>query len=253
VSRPTQDAALDASLRAIADKRVFFGHQSVGQELMAGVQDLVRERGVGPSVLEWRATSDVPQGISHAMNGRNKEPLSKIQAFEAALSGPLRGQTDVAFFKFCYVDITDSTDVDALFREYEAAMARVAAANPQTRFLHVTSPVTELEGGLKGTLKRILGRRLEGFEENYHRERFSALVRARYGPEGTVFDLAEVEATYPDGSKNTFVRSGQAIPALIPAYSYDGKHLNEVGRRRAAAGLVEALARMVDSGPPSSP
>lgn len=244
-----QVAAVDASLRDLAGKRIYFGHQSVGQELMAGVQDLVRERGFGPSVVEWRDSSALPEGFSHAMNGRNKEPLTKIQAFEETMSGPLRGQADVAFFKFCYVDITDSTDVDALFREYEAAMSRVAAANPQTRFLHVTSPVTELEGGIKGTLKRVLGRRLEGFEENYHRERFSGLVRSRYGPEGTVFDLAELEATFPDGSKNTYVREGQAIPALIPDYSYDGKHLNEVGRVRAAAGLVQALARVSQSAP----
>lgn len=250
MSAPKDAASLDEALRTVAGKRVFFGHQSVGQEIMAGVQDLVRERGVGPSVAVWSpGVPLVPGTFAHAMNGTNKEPLTKIRAFEETMTGPLREQADVAFFKFCYVDIGEATDVEALFREYEASMERVAAANPRTRLLHLTSPVTVLEGGLKGTVKRILGRRLEGFEENYHRERFSDLVRARYGPEGTVFDIAALECARPDGRKHTYERNGQAIPALIASYSYDGKHLNEVGRRHVAAGLVEALARLAQDTP----
>ena len=249
---PRDPAALDAALRSLSDKRLFFGHQSVGQELMAGVQDLVRDRGVGPAVAVWQPDAPLAPGtIAHAMNGKNKEPLTKIRAFEETMTGPLRGQADIAFFKFCYVDIQDSTDVEGLFREYEASMDRVAAANPQTRFLHVTSPVTELEGGFKGTLKRVLGKRLEGFEENYHRERFSDLVRARYGPDGSVFDIAAFESSRPDGGKNTYERNGQAVPALIAAYSYDGKHLNEPGRRLVAEGLVESLARLSEGAPAS--
>ena len=95
------DAALDAALKTLSAKRVYFGHQSVGEELMAGVGDLVKERGVGPAVVAWRPGTPVAPGtIAHAMDGKNKERLSKIRAFEETMTGPLRDQVDLALFKF---------------------------------------------------------------------------------------------------------------------------------------------------------
>ena len=55
------------------------------------------------------------------------------------------------------------------------------------------------------------------------------------------FDLALVESTRPDGTREFFYRKGVSYSALTPAYSDDGGHLNNEGRRHVAERLLVFL------------
>lgn len=247
VPRPSPLAGVPAArLAALARARIYFGHQSVGYNLVAGVAALARERPeLGLRLVESTATSELRPGtFAHAENGENLHPLTKIRAFEETLEHDGFGaHLDLAFFKFCYVDFTPATDVEAVFAEYQRTLARLHARFPAITFVHVTAPLTVVPSGWKVELKRLLGRADdEDARANVARERYNALVRRAYAGREPLFDLASVEATRPDGTTTTFELDGARHPALAPAYAADEGHLDAEGARWAAAHLLAALA-----------
>ena len=96
----------------------------------------------------------------------------------------------------------------------------------------------------KAWLKRLFGRAPYGTVENLRREEYNALLRAAYQGREPIFDLARLESTAPDGAAVTVQWQGRAAPAMDPAYSDDGGHLNATGRLRAARELVSVLAAL---------
>src|SRR5207249_2637509 len=97
----------------------------------------------------------------------------------------------------------------------------------------VTAPLTDVQGGAKGLLKRLLGRAPYGAVENLRREQYNALLRAAYRGREPIFDLARVESIAPDGRAVTAQWNGSVVPVLAPAFTDDGGHLNAPGRLRA--------------------
>jgi hypothetical protein len=158
------------------------------------------------------------------------------------------GGVDIALVKFCYVDIEAGTDVPALFAAYQSTLASLKARYPRTTFVHVTAPLTTVQGGLKAFVKRLLGRSPAGMAENARREEFNALLRQATSGKEPLFDLALAESTAPDGRTETFDWNGRPVPALVPAYTGDGGHLDGDGRHRAARLLVSVLASAPASG-----
>lgn len=240
----------DATWRRLAAERFYFGHQSVGYDIVNGVDDLVKlDPKIGLRVVETSDAAAFDKPIfAHAKNGVNKQPDVKIEAFERTLDDALGGRVDVAFYKFCYVDITPETDIQKLFGTYRASMGRLRDRFPATTFVHITSPVTVVEAGPKAWAKRVLGRPLAGEEANAVRTRFNHLMKAEYQGKEPVFDLAGVESTYPDGRASSFEWKGTTYPKLIPGYSYDGRHLNASGRRWVAAHLLRFLTELPAKG-----
>ena len=238
-----------AAARKLAQRRVFFGHQSVGSDIVAGLEAIAREQpDLGLRVVEGRSAEVLAApGFAHALNGQNGQPLTKLHDFAEALEkGGLGSRADIALFKFCYVDFRPGTDVDAIFAAYRATLARLRAAFPLVTFVHVTSPLVVVQRGPRALLKRLLGKRPAGAEENVLRERYNALLRAEYSGREPLFDLAAVESTLPDGRPVRFEDGGATYPALAREYASDGKHLNVVGSRRAAAYLLRTLASAAD-------
>jgi hypothetical protein len=235
----------EATLKKLAQKRIYFGHQSVGFDIVAGVEAIAMEQpGAGLKIVEARAPDALrTPALAHAKNGRNEDPLGKIQDFTATLERDgLGATTDIALFKFCYVDFPPGTDVDKVFAEYKGALAHLRQAYPSVRLVHVTSPLTVVQSGPKAVLKRVLGRPVGGAEANVVRERFNALMRAEYAGREPLFDLARVESTLPDGRTVTFQSGGKTFPALAGEYSSDGKHLNPAGARWVASHFLQTLA-----------
>ena len=76
---------------------------------------------------------------------------------------------------------------------------------------------------------------------NVSRNEFNRRLRERYSGD-PIFDLAEVMSTYPDGRRESFRMNGVVYYSLVPAYTDDGGHLNQVGRTYAAAELVRSIA-----------
>jgi len=228
-------------LRVLSRRSVFFGHQSVGMNLLQGVRELAAADGVALRIEERTAAIDLlPGTLAHGWLAENSDPMRKLRSFDAALA-PGAGP-DVALMKFCYVDVGAETDVTALFREYDATLRVLRTRHPRTAFVHVTIPLTTVQGGVKALVKWLLDRPPYGWLENARREEFNELMRRSYRGREPIFDLARVESTAPDGTAETAAWKGRATPALVVAYTDDGGHLNEEGRRRAARALLAALA-----------
>ncbi len=237
------DVALRRDLERLADQRIYFGHQSVGANLIEGVRQLAIREVVPLRIVEISGALEVaPRTFAHGPVPFNGEPTLKLANFARTLgSGPA---VDVALVKFCFVDIKADTDVHALFAKYQATLAALKARYPDTAFVHVTVPLTTVERGVKAFVKRLLGRTPYGLVENARREELSALLRQAYEGREPIFDLARVESTAPDGRIEQVEWKGRAVPALVGAYTDDGGHLNSKGQLRAARELVSVLASL---------
>lgn len=240
-----EEGSLAGELRALSQKRIYFGHQSVGNDLLAGIRDLSREANVPIEIVDAAAAGQLAAPrIVHAQLGENTRPLTKLAAFEGAMEQGWAGRSTIAFFKFCYVDIEARTDVRELFSRYVEAHQRLAGRYPDVTWVHVTVPLTVTQGGFKGYVKRLLGRAAAGERENVKRHEFNEFLRARFGGKEPIFDLALVESTWEDGRPNGFEWNGQTYPSLVAAYTEDGGHLDERGRRHAARALIRTLASL---------
>lgn len=231
----------------LAHRRIFFGHQSVGGNLIDGVQRVLAENPqIGLRVVEAANPADV-QGpaLVHAKIGRNTDPASKNAAFVAALGSA--DAPDIALYKFCYLDVGAATDPDSLFAEYVRTVDRAKAAYPALTVVHVTLPLTTgtPAGPFKALVKRVLGRSpsLEA-ENNVKRGHYNDLLRARYAGRAPIFDLARIESTRPDGSRAYIMRGADTIYTLAPELTTDGGHLNPLAQRLAAEQFLVLLARL---------
>jgi len=231
-------------------KTIFFGHQSVGSNLVSGLQEL--EAGHKSLHLNIVATKDankiVGPMLAHAPVGKNHYPESKIAEFQELLEGGLGEKADIAFFKFCYVDLKKTSDPDALLTVYGKAMDGLKARFPRVAFVHVTVPLRAPEKGLKEGIKRLLGRSPE-LDDNRVRARYNHLLRERYSGKEPLFDLALYETLGPEGLRHYSLRNGQEVPVLVPSYTDDGGHLNPMGRRQVAEQLLIELLDLAGGSP----
>lgn len=227
---------LHEALRRLAAQRVFFGHQSVGENLLAGIRELAAGEGVPLPMREVRAGEPLRSGISHARMPENGDPYRKLSSFERALSDR---SPEVALLKFCYVDVRGETDPAALFTRYRETLARLKNQHPATTFVHATAPLTTVQKGPKALLRRLVGGSPRGTADNVRREQYNALLRQAFAGREPVFDLAAVESGQ---GRASVVWEGRRAPAMLNAYTDDGGHLNELGRSLAARELVSVLA-----------
>jgi lysophospholipase L1-like esterase len=242
-SAQADDARLRADLATVARRTVYFGHQSVGTNILDGVRQLAASQGMALRVAELPAATGLPAGtLAHGFMADNGDPQRKLESFQRALGAGPGGSTDLALLKFCYIDFTPDTDARAVFERYQAVIQGLQASHPGTTFVHATIPLTGVQGGIKGTLKRLLGRAPYGLAENVRREEYNALLRQAYQGKEPLFDVARIESTAPDGRVETFDWNGRAVPALVPAYTSDGGHLNAEGQLVVARELLAVLA-----------
>lgn len=215
-------------LRIAARQDTFFGHQSVGYNILDGVSSVYTKAGVAaPSQI-----SGIPMAggsIGEVTIGTNGDPDSKLDDFEDWLRN--RGAadaSDVALMKLCFIDIGPDFDAKAWFKKYRARMSQLEKDFPAVTFLHATAPLTT-----------------DTPDSNVARQKLNRLLRAEYGPSGRLFDLAVVESTRPNGSRVGGKFDGKKYFAMYDGYTSDGGHLNETGGAAAATELVHVIARAV--------
>lgn len=233
-----------ADFEHLSKKRIYFGHQSIGFNIVDGLLALEKANPeIGLTVKETRDPAQITSGVfAHGRVGENKAPSSKIRDFVTSVEGGLGESVDVAFFKFCYVDFEADTDPEKVFAEYRAAMTQLRQKYPRLTIVHVTVPLSVVQTGPKALVKRIMGKKRWGAEANIVRNRYNELLRREYGGKEPLFDLSAIEATRLDGGNVTFAESGGTYPMLAAEYASDGKHLNDLGGRWVAAHMVKVLA-----------
>jgi lysophospholipase L1-like esterase len=237
------DSIPAASWARLADARIYFGHQSVGGNIVEGLRDLGAARNGSPLriVRSRERSSSVPALVEFTI-GENGRPESKMKDFAAALHQIDEGAEAIAVFKYCYLDITPATNVDQLFASHRKAVEEMRAQHPNLTFVHVTAPLTRLESGPRFFAKRLLGKPTTR-DANARRNRFNAMLREEYAGE-PMFDLAMVESTRPGGSRSFFNDGADVVYTLAPELTDDGGHLNAAGRRAAAAEFAAVIGRV---------
>jgi len=235
-----------ATLHHLTQKNIFFGHQSVGGNICQGIEDIVRNNSrVNLRIIETRSAAELARGVfGHFKIGKNQHPLSKNEDFASILNSGLGDKAAIAFFKYCYIDITETTDVSSLFSSYAKTMASLKDRYPSLLLVHVTIPLTVVQRGPRAWIKRAIGRKVGGYDANIQRNRFNDLLRNTYSGREPLFDLALLEATQTDGSQAVFKKNGRAFHTLSPEYSSDGRHLNTYGSSFIAERLLVFLIEL---------
>jgi hypothetical protein len=230
----------------LAQKRIFFGHKSVGVNIVEGLRSVMAAR---PSIkLDIRETS-APENLSgpvfaHSPIGTNKDPDSKIARFREIMDSGVGRAADIAFFKFCFIDVDHATDIGALFKSYVALVDQLGSRYPDLKIVTFTVPLLSKPVGIKTRLKRVLGRLPWHEEDNIKRNLLNEMLRARFA--GSLFDLAAVESRIDGTKKATFRKDGKDYELLRRAYTDDGGHLNATGRQIVALELLNFLAALED-------
>jgi hypothetical protein len=242
---PILDSVTSVEWARLAQRRIFFGHQSVGQNIMDGVADvLVANPRIRLSVLASKDLDTASAaGLYHAPIGRNRFPAEKTAEFATVVDRAFGSGDGVAMVKYCYVDVQEDTDPAALFEAYQARIADLSARHPGLIIVHFTMPLERAAGALSSLKARLLGRQ----SLNAIRNRYNTLLRQAYEGRAPVFDLARLESTRADGSRSFEVRGADTIYTLAEEYTEDGGHLDASARRMVAEQFLIFLAKL----PPS--
>lgn len=234
-------------LNAVSSKSYFFGHQSVGRNMLDGLRMVMEDN---PTLkLDIRNSESVsnvaPGAFLHSNVGKNRFPQTKIDQYQSALEGGLGNSVDAAFLKFCYVDLANENDPVELFQTYKASVEALKLKYPETRFVHFTLPLKSVPTGLKVSVKNLIGKEIPQQMDNIKRAQYNELLREAYVGVDPVFDIARYESIDPaTGEAFTFKYDGKEYEAMSPGNTYDGGHLSDKGKRWIAEQLIVFLASL---------
>jgi hypothetical protein len=226
----------------LAQQRIFFGHKSVGANIVEGLQAVMAKRpAIKLNIRETSAPEDLSGPVfAHSPIGTNKDPGSKIARFREIMDSGVGRAADIVFFKFCFVDVDHATDIDALFQNYVQLVDELGKRYPDLKIVTFTVPLLSKPVGIKDRLKKILGRLPWHEEDNVQRNLLNEKLRARFA--GSLFDLAAVESRIEGTKKATFRKDGKDYELLRRDYTDDGGHLNATGRQIVSIELLRRLA-----------
>jgi len=245
--KSNEDHSIAEDLKFLSGKRIFFGHQSVGANIIEGIKRLEADQHVSLTWIQVADGDTLPGAyFADSYIGENTKPDSKCDAFSSMLDSRFQDSVDIALMKFCYVDFTSDTDVHHVFSIYQRMIDSLKSQNPRTLFIHVTTPLMSLAPKWKRIVFDILGRNDYIVRENAKRNLYNDLLLSYYKTH-EIFDLASIESTYPDGSRESFDYDGTTYYALVRDYTYDGGHLNEIGQTIVARELMTTLASALRS------
>jgi lysophospholipase L1-like esterase len=235
----------------LAEKKIFFGHKSVGYNIIDGVKDIMKERShIKLNIVETHDPLEFDRPIfAHAQVGRNTYPASKIKAFENIMDSGVGDKVDIAFFKFCYIDVIRDSNPQQIFTNYRNTIEDLRARYPQTKFLHVTVPVCSTPKGAKRNFKESIKLLIGSpgvLDDNLKRQHYNTLLNDAFSKTGPLFDVALIESISPSGSRCYAVKDKAKIYFMDSQYTSDGGHLNEKGRKRVAEQLLIVLAELAN-------
>lgn len=245
----TAETARD--LETVRQSRILFSHHSVGRNLLAGLQKYNAKVGGGAlnvvAFEQAQAKESPAPALIEVSGGQNQDPKSKVDFFRG-LFDVSKPRPQLAFMKFCYVDFNPSTDVDALFAYYRGTMDALKTQHPEITFAHVTVPLVVRPMQIKERVFRLIGKEVWEDAANGKRYAFNQRLLKEYAQD-PIFDLAKVESTRPDGSRETFDYQGHTYYSLAPQYTDDDGHLNEAGQAATAPEMVRFLATALKQRP----
>jgi hypothetical protein len=240
---------IKADLQALAKARVYFGHQSVGGNLLDGLASIATKEGVTLRIAEAPADDDLP-GIIHSRVGKNRYPETKCDAFVNVLTKEPARTFDAAVLKFCYADVGDGAEREPrrVFEAYRKTVRSLRAARPELLIVHSTVPLNSDGLGKRNALRKFFGMGTSNDTDNIRRNEFNDLIRSEYAGE-PVFDIASAQSTRPDGSRSSFSHDDRVIYTMAREFTYDEGHLTENGREWVAREFARAVTKALRERP----
>ncbi|MBE3117720.1 MAG: hypothetical protein IMZ50_03055 [Candidatus Atribacteria bacterium] len=232
---------------SLSRKKIYFGHQSVGQNIIDGIKDVMgHNSAIRLDIRETSNPSDFASPLfAHSLIGQNMDPKSKIDDFRKILENGVGQVTDIAMFKFCYVDIDRNTDIESLFKYYNNTITNLEVKYPSLRIITFSVPLTNMPKGFKPLIKKMLGMTPPFKDDNIKKNIYNQKLRDRFGK--SVFDLADAESALPGGKRAIYKVGNETYNLLNPAFTDDGGHLNRIGKQVVAVDLLLFLLNHVKS------
>jgi len=227
----------------LSQQKIYFGHQSVGYNMVDGMEVVLKENPNIKLSIKKGKDSDLFKDpvFAHDNNGSNRDPKLKIDDFCSTIDRIGKG-VDFVGFKFCYVDVEKGTDVHELFSYYKRKIKELSLKHPDLTIIHYTVPLKSLQSGPKAYIKKLLGKDI-GIEGNIVRNEFNNLLQKEYQDQ-IIFDIAEVESTFTDGRRSFSEVNGNKVYTMVPAYTNDGGHLSRKGKKRIGEDYLCFLAKI---------
>lgn len=234
----------DASWEKLSQEKIYFGHQSVGFNIIDGIKDLMEENPkIRLNIFETTDSNDFNSGVfAHSKVGKNQDPSSKVGDFVKNIDSGIGKSADYAALKFCYVDLVTQTKVQEVFDNYVKAIKSIKAVYPDLTIIHFTAPLTTNQSTWKTWIKKIMGKKyIWEYMDNGKRNQYNEMLLAEFKGKEPVFDIATIESTRPDGSRCRFEYNGKTYYSMVPEYTNDDGHLNAQGRKLVAAEFLITL------------
>jgi len=234
-------------LALLQSKKVLFGHQSVGDNIIDGIEQLMKHNPeLKLNIKQVNSPADFSNPVfGHFPVGKNTDPTSKCDSFRDFMDSGVGNQVDIACFKFCFVDIDENTDIEDIFAYYVKTMEYLKNKYPGVTFIHITVPLTATPSGfvtiMKSLIKKILNKPDWVYMANVRRNKYNDMLRKTYLGKEPLYDLAAIESKRPDGRVQCFTYQGKTYGSMAIIYTDDGCHLNSPGRVMAAKALLDML------------
>lgn len=242
---------IGSAIEVLQGKTIFFGHQSVGSNILDGIRDLSDLTGKKFNIVSLDSESDFNEAnIIETQIGRNFHPNEKIEDFSKIIRSGIVKDVDIAFMKLCYVDSENVETIENLVKQYITVMEELEEEFPETIFVYITMPLTGVPKNfiiwVKNIVKKIVDWPVYGKEDNIKRNYFNDLLKQSKLNKGKLFDLAKFESINPKGYESSFYQDGKKYNTMSPVYTNDGGHLNIIGRKVIAEKLIIYLSEIVD-------
>ena len=233
------DPEIYKKIKVISQKNIYFGHRSVGENIIIGLNKIISENGQNELIIKELKDNSKFEGnyFIHSNIGNNGDPKSKFEEFTSIVNNLANKNLDIAMMKLCFVDITKNTNIDDVFKSYVAMIDSLKNKYPDLTIIHFSVPLKSKPSLINNIKDIIKGRNNYDPQDNLARNKFNELLFSKYSKED-IFDLAEVESTYPDGKRESIIVDGKPCYFLIKDYTDDGGHLNESGRQTVAEKLI---------------
>ncbi|TAH32144.1 hypothetical protein EYC58_05760 [Candidatus Saccharibacteria bacterium] len=215
-------------LTALKSKRILFGHQSVGANMVDGIPALYSSYSVSPPTMIDASQINSTSGgfFADFYVGVNGDPVGKTADFNTTVR-QYSSKLDIALMKFCFIDIVQGVNVSQVFNAYKSVMDQLVSDFPAIKFVYATAALDEYS-----------------VDNAVTREQLNTLIRNQYASTGRLFDLAAIESTRPNGTRVSGTSGGNTYYQLYDAYSSDGGHLNATGEQVVDTAFFTLLAQL---------
>jgi len=240
-------------LNEIRNKKILFGHASVGDNIMEGLANLASSNPERYNLNIINNPSDI-EGYAFGhwgwINSRNGYANEKIIEFENKIrsntsSGNQWGNTlDFAFLKFCFADINVEKNVTEIFNNYISCVNRLKQDYPTCKFIFVTNPN---RGDVYFNYQKF---------DAIKRYELNQMIRNYIETNGGfLFDIADLEEHDENMNLQYFEYANENYPKMwyVPensdsdGWSYDGGHLNNKGKNHIALSMWSLFGQILNN------